>query len=1043
MPELSDEARGMLRDFILVFDLDDYFKGSTVISNDEAAQVLHYIQSLFEVAGIPAPTTNMTDKALAIRSKALRGGNKFKKEHAKFHELIKFAFELCHVNTADGFLPAIAEASVRKPPSYWFPKGRKNLNEKLLKERIEMLEKSLAEQEALVAKMTSLREAARKLGCTVVGGTSSEHAIKEDYKLVKAKLADAKELVEELKPKADKEGKSHTFDAVYMYFMRRLVNDCSIPPERLCQVVHYVYAALFHKGYAGKVPSAQCVRDWIDDLSCKDMELLTELVKNVSKTRSVHILADSSKRDVERHSIHVTYWDDERDQPVTLMVGLPVVVDASSAALAKLTLTTLLTAGVNFEWSMGSPFSSAFTTDGASAAIKEQRDLWSLADAMANLVWDAMAGSQKLTRHRIEATCDLHALSRALVNGSTAAFGVKGDMKHMHVLQLGYKVAYACNLNWTKYAALLQLIFGEQVQKPQMLVETRWGYVLKNMRWLLQYGVEQEKLFECSQRMVQALESSAVERGIWDEIGLWILKPEIRVQIQFLAEFGDVFMDAELAWSEAADNEYALDAGYRFFRMPLRAAQREVALEQMLADVERALPKTFAAIQTEFAKAATAMAGETTLESFSAAMKNEVLEFLRAFKETMSKNSAERVWKPAVLWGCLAEQSVQKDVADILLRLVFEQPVDPQFQPSELADATEQAAWKLLKVKLENNASAMRDVWTDGWRISDDDTLGYIAELSEVRAGRASLHQSRIASLANTAERLQKRGNSQKTVSMPLWLRLFKSVFFSIRHHTQNVETSFKHVDDLKIVSTNLSAQHLEDRVLDRVNNIMRDLEAARKQHVPVAGRMKPKPTDGKAASRGRQILLRTSANCLFIARQALATCAQHYTFESMAAIRKKCRPKQAKRKRADDGKPYLAEHNRKTEHWSGRERTQSRDTLQHKAVAIVMTKKLKEDTDVEQLHTNAVKVVFKERKLDHVYHFMDTTTHERVCASSTTQPAFMELVQDRLDANDQSGEVRQQCIEQHKKDAEAKANAKSAKHAAAMAAMVTNTDAT
>ena len=96
---------------------------------------------------------------------------------------------------ADGFLPAIAEATARKPPSYWFPKGRKNLNEKLLKERIETLEKSLAEQEALVAKMTSLREAARKLGFTVVGGTSSEHAIKEDYKLVKAKLADAKELV--------------------------------------------------------------------------------------------------------------------------------------------------------------------------------------------------------------------------------------------------------------------------------------------------------------------------------------------------------------------------------------------------------------------------------------------------------------------------------------------------------------------------------------------------------------------------------------------------------------------------------------------------------------------------------------------------------------------------------------------------------------------------------------------------------------------------------------------------------------------------------
>ena len=340
---------------------------------------------------------------------------------------------------------------------------------------------------------------------------------------------------------------------------------------------------------------------------------------------------------------------------------------------------------------------------------------------------------------------------------------------------------------------------------------------------------------------------------------------------------------------------------------------------------------------------------------------------------------------------------------------------------------------KLLK-ELENNVSAMRDVWTEGWRISDDDTQGYIAELSEVCAGRASLHQSRIASLENTAERLQQRGNTQ-TVSMPLWLRLFKSVFFSIRHHTQNVETSFKHVDDLKIVSTNLSARHLEDRVLDRVNNIMRDLEAARKQHVPVAGRMKPTPTDGKAAS--RQKLLRTSANCLFITRRALATCAQHYTLDSMAAIRKKCRSKEAKRKRADDGKQYLAEHNRKTEHWAGRQRTQPKDTLQRKAVGTVMTKKFKEDTDVDELHTNSVKVVFKARKLDHVYHFSDPITQKKVCASSTTQPAFMELVQEWLNANDHSGEVRQLCIDQHKKGAEAKASTKAAKHAAAM---VTNT---
>ena len=66
----------------------------------------------------------------------------------------------------------------------------------------------------------------------------------------------------------------------------------------------------------------------------------------------------------------------------------------------------------------------------------------------------------------------------------------------------------------------------------------------------------------------------------------------------------------------------------------------------------------------------------------------------------------------------------------------------------------------------------------------------------------------------------------------------------------------------------------------------------------------------------------------------------------------------------------------------------------------------------------------------------------KKVCASFATQPAFTDLAQDLLDANDNSGEVRQlctqQCVDQHKKDAAAKANAKSAKLAAAM---VDNTD--
>ncbi len=150
------------------------------------------------------------------------------------------------------------------------------------------------------------------------------------------KLVELKSTLSEVTPKQGKEGKAHTHSSTLMAMLRRLVADSGIPEERLCQVVHYVYAALFHEPYDGDVPSesAQCVRDWIDDLKYKDMEMLTANVaeERVCKTRSVHILAESSKRDVERHAIQleVTFWDDEKDQPVTVTFALAVVADASS-----------------------------------------------------------------------------------------------------------------------------------------------------------------------------------------------------------------------------------------------------------------------------------------------------------------------------------------------------------------------------------------------------------------------------------------------------------------------------------------------------------------------------------------------------------------------------------------------------------------------------------------------------------------------------------------------------------------------------------------
>ena len=215
MPELSDEARAVLRDFILVFDLDDSFKGSTVISNDEAAQVLHYIQSMFECAGIPAPTTNMTDKGLAKHAKALRGANKFKKEHAKFYELIKFVFELCNVNTADGLLAAIALAKGRPVPEYYVPKGVSSRKLNAAKEELDTSESKRAEEKKRsdakiaelnqkVAELTSTmkemkakRDGATKLGMCVISGTSTLPALAESNKILTDRLVELKSTLSE------------------------------------------------------------------------------------------------------------------------------------------------------------------------------------------------------------------------------------------------------------------------------------------------------------------------------------------------------------------------------------------------------------------------------------------------------------------------------------------------------------------------------------------------------------------------------------------------------------------------------------------------------------------------------------------------------------------------------------------------------------------------------------------------------------------------------------------------------------------------------
>ena len=190
-------------------------------------------------------------------------------------------------------------------------------------------------------------------------------------------------------------------------------------------------------------------------------------------------------------------------------------------------------------------------------------------------------------------------------------------------------------------------------------------------------------------------------------------------------KFGEIFFDQEFAWSEKDDKDYGLGAGFRYFKLPFRAALREVTLKAMLQIIESAFPKTFTAVSTE----GTQVEDSAT---FFEERKAEIVMFVQEFRATLMRNSAERVWKPTVLWGSLAEPSVEKNVADAILTHVFQQEPDAAFQPSKLSDPLEQEAWDLLKEKIKSKSAGR------GWRPS-------------VRLG--DRRQSRIVSVKLTRSR--------------------------------------------------------------------------------------------------------------------------------------------------------------------------------------------------------------------------------------------------------------------------------------------------
>ncbi len=192
MPTLSEAALKLLRDDAIIISLRDYFSGSTAVSLDDCGGAYEYVKNLFDAAELEVPSTYMAnvarfyDRVHQIRTD-VKG--KIKKDAAEASELIKFAFELCNVNTADGLLAAIAEAKGRPVPGYYVPKGVSNRKLNAAKEELDQSESKRAEERkrsdaqiaelnlkvaeltSTIKEMKAKRDGAMKLGMYVISGT--------------------------------------------------------------------------------------------------------------------------------------------------------------------------------------------------------------------------------------------------------------------------------------------------------------------------------------------------------------------------------------------------------------------------------------------------------------------------------------------------------------------------------------------------------------------------------------------------------------------------------------------------------------------------------------------------------------------------------------------------------------------------------------------------------------------------------------------------------------------------------------------------------
>ena len=344
----------------------------------------------------------------------------------------------------------------------------------------------------------------------------------------------------------------------------RMSREYEIKPSRLPGMM-----ALSHLMWTGRVPSAA---DILSVTTCRNYGADFDLLE---KQRSSELLSmapyvatatdDTFNNGREYHVSLGAIYRRPVDQILNLLAGVRAVAQKDSESLANCDLEILLDNRIIPTRLLSN------ATDNASAAVKETDELE-----------QAIVVTSEDPSYSIwKSWCDIHALQLSLVHAIYEAFGLQGDMNHVHVMNLAMKIGYVFGRKWPKYRQFLRFFNnGVFVSRPMRCVLTRWYFVTLNMIWQVDNRVPLLKMFH---EIKLHLSTKDCHQHIFAEIRLWSMNLHLRFATLLIGEYGTVYLHPEMSWLAAQSlDPFPVPAGHRAHEMVSRVISRFHKFDQLL-----------------------------------------------------------------------------------------------------------------------------------------------------------------------------------------------------------------------------------------------------------------------------------------------------------------------------------------------------------------------------------------------------------------------------------------------------------------------------